>query len=89
MEFYSPVQVSHPLNKFFRLTKNCNNSSYASELTRNLLSSGQNYHVCHRKAHVITHTLYCGVVWRVFVPFTLLLSVKLQTALWVKAWQNC
>ena len=89
MEFYGLVQVSHPLNKFLKYTKDCDNYSYSSELARKLLSSSQNYHVCHRKAHVITHTLYCGVVWRVFVPFTLLLSMKPRMAIWVKAWQDC
>ena len=89
IESYGPVQVSHPLNTFLRQTQGCDNYSYSSELARKLLSSSQNYHVCHRKAHVITHTLYYGVVWRVFVPFTLLLSVKWRAALWVKAWQDC
>ena len=70
MEFYSPVQVLHPVNKAL---KSQDNPELTRVLAQRLLQSSQNCHVCHRKKHLITHLLHFGIVWRVFIPFTRIL----------------
>ena len=70
MEFYSPVQVSHPVNKAL---KSQDNPESTRVLAQRLLHSSQNCHICHRKKHLIIQLLHFGIVWRFLIPFTRIL----------------
>ena len=89
MEFYGPVQVSHSVNKILRSQ---DNPDFTRTLGQRLLQSSQNCHVCHRKKHIIVHLLYCGIMWRVFIPFTRILihsEYPMLPPSWANDWQLC
>ena len=83
MEFYSPVQVSHSTNYLFK-----SQSKFTTQLSRKVLQQCQNSHVCHRKGHVIVHSLFLDIVWRVFIPFHTLVGVTKSPRLYGVATVN-
>ena len=79
MNNYYPVVVTYPVNKVFK--DKATQLKDKQVLAKCVLYYNTQTHMSQRKRHIISHTWFLGIVLRTFVPFEVLVGLRVTLRL--------